>query len=157
MLHLQAFILSNPENFRELLKLPPYCIDTKEDEHTVLFKYNQIESDFNLELVRECRGIILYKKNWMIACHPFHKFGNYGEGYAPDIDWNSAKVMEKLDGSLIKAWFNKVNSKWQWSTNGTLKGKVSVNKDGKRIYIDLDDLSKYLNQGYSKGYPKKEM
>jgi len=120
MLHLQAFILSNPENFRELLKLPPYCIDTKEDEHTVLFKYNQIESDFNLELVRECRGIILYKKNWMIACHPFHKFGNYGEGYAPDIDWNSAKVMEKLDGSLIKAWFNKVNSKWQWSTNGTI-------------------------------------
>jgi len=58
---------------------------------------------------------------------------------------------------IRKSKLGKKHSQESKEKMGTLKGKVSVNKDGKRIYIDLDDLSKYLNQGYSKGYPKKEM
>jgi len=119
MLKIQEFIINN-KNWKEILSEKPYCIKIVEDEHCYLLKYSQIDSDFNNEIVRECRGIILYKDDFSVACHPFHKFGNYGESYVPDIDWNSARYMEKLDGSLIKLWFNFKTDVWQWSTNGTL-------------------------------------
>ena len=47
----------------------------------------------------------------------FNKFGNYGEPYAPDIDWSTAFVSEKIDGSLIKVWWD---GAWHISTNGTI-------------------------------------
>jgi hypothetical protein len=120
MLYIQEFIKSHPDNFKELLSVKPYAIKISEDDNFMMFKYSQIESDFNNPIVRECRGIILDKSDWSIACHPFHKFGNYGEGYVPDIDWESAIVQEKVDGSLIKLWFNQYTNDWQWSTNGTI-------------------------------------
>jgi len=120
MLKLQEFIKEHPLNFQEFLSEKPYCIKMQEDKHFMLFKYSQIDSDFTNQLVRECRGIILDKNDWSIACHPFHKFGNYGESYVPEIDWDSAKVQEKLDGSLIKCWYNKYEDNFQWSTNGTI-------------------------------------
>jgi hypothetical protein len=49
---------------------------------------------------------------------PFYKFGNYGEGYADTINWETAKVLEKVDGALIKVWYH--NDRWHVSTNGTI-------------------------------------
>jgi len=125
MLKLQQFIKDHPQDFRELLIEKPYAIKIVEDEHFMLFKYSQINSDFTNELVRECRGIILDKVDWSVACHPFHKFGNYGESYVPEIDWKSASTQEKKDGSLIKAWWNKYENYWQISTNGTIDAKTA--------------------------------
>ena len=119
MLKLQEFIKEN-NNFREILAEKPYAIKMQEDEHFMMFKYSQIDSNFNNDIVRECRGIILDKADWSISCHPFPKFGNYGEGYVPEIDWKTASVQEKLDGSLIKRWWNKYIKDFQWSTNGTI-------------------------------------
>jgi len=120
MLKLQEFLKEHPQDFRELLAEKPYAIKMQEDEYFILFKYSQIDSDFTNDLVRECRGIILDKIDWEVACHPFHKFGNYGESYVPSIDWDTVQVQEKLDGSLIKCWFNRYTGAWQWSTNGTI-------------------------------------
>ena len=90
----------------------------KEDGPYVIFNYDQIHSDFNNPLVREARGIIFRKGKWDYpVCWAFNKFGNYGESYAPDIDWNTAFVSEKVDGSLIKVWWD---GTWQISTNGTI-------------------------------------
>lgn len=119
MLHLQSLIVNN-DNWREILSQKPYFIDIRENDDLILFKYSQIESDFNNDLVRECRGIILYKKDWTIACFPFEKFGNFSESYVPDINWDNVRILEKLDGSLIKLFFNKITNKWQWATNGTI-------------------------------------
>src|SRR5580704_18173365 len=69
----------------------------------VLFKYNQIDSPFSEQIVRECRGLILDEANdWKIVNRSFDKFFNYGEGHAANIDWDSAKCLEKMDGSLIQ-------------------------------------------------------
>lgn len=114
--------LKNNTNWRDVLSKPPYCLTIKEEDDFIIFKYNQIDSDFNEPLVRECRGIIL-DKNFKPVCVPFFKFGNYGESYCPDIDWNSARVQEKVDGSLIKLWF--YNGKWRISTNGTINAYKS--------------------------------
>jgi len=102
MLELQKFLKEHPNDYEELLAEKPYAIKVTEDEELglSLFKYNQIESDFNIPMVRECRGIILETGTWEIVCHPFHKFGNFGESYVPEIDWNSAEVQEKVDGCI---------------------------------------------------------
>ena len=105
-------------NWEELLTQEPYCMKIKEDGPYVIFNYDQIRSDFNNPLVREARGIIFRKGKWDYpVCWAFNKFGNYGESYAPDIDWSTAFVSEKVDGSLIKVWWD---GTWQISTNGTI-------------------------------------
>ena len=65
-----------------------------------MLKYSQIDSDFNLRIVRECRGLILDEDTLEVVCHPFDKFGNYGESYCPEIDWKSCYVTEKIDGCV---------------------------------------------------------
>lgn len=59
MLKTLKFIHQHPINWRELLSQPPYSLTIKEDENLILLKYNQINSDFNEEVCRECRGLIL--------------------------------------------------------------------------------------------------
>lgn len=90
--------IANNSNWRDLLQEKPYYLTISEDEDYILLKYSQIDSDFNSELVRECRGVILYKPTLEVVCRPFDKFGNYGEGYCPAIDWNSIRVQSKIDG-----------------------------------------------------------
>ena len=105
-------------NYEELLTAEPYCLKIKEDGPYVIFNYDQIRSDFNNPIVREARGIIFRKGKWEYpVCWAFNKFGNYGESYVPDIDWNTAFVSEKVDGSLIKVWWD---GDWNISTNGTI-------------------------------------
>ena len=116
ILKIVKFIKSEPD-WREVLSKPPYCITIKDDGDFTLLKYSQIDSDFNNEIVRECRGLII-DKNLNPVCVPFFKFGNYGEPYADTIDWATAKVEEKIDGSLIKLWHHE--KKWIASTNGTI-------------------------------------
>jgi hypothetical protein len=118
MLNLQQFLLDHPNNYKELLAEKPYCIDIKEKGNLRLFKYNQIASDFNNPLVRECRGIILEVDTWMIVAYPFKKFDNYGQDSCDKIDWNTAIVSEKIDGSLIKFYY--YDNKWNIATNGTI-------------------------------------
>lgn len=110
------FINNNP-NWKELLQQKPYCLTIKEENGFIILKYSQVDSDFNNPVVRECRGLIL-DGTLKPVCIPFYKFGNYGESYCPDIDWKSARVQEKVDGSLIKVWF--YDGKWRVSTNGTI-------------------------------------
>ena len=115
-LELRDFILSH-DNWEELLTTDPYNLKISRDDGYIMFKYNQVASDFSIPLVREARGIIFRESNWGCVCHAFNKFGNYGESYCPDIDWSSTSVQEKVDGSLIKIWYD---DGWRVSTNGTI-------------------------------------
>lgn len=84
----------------------------------VLFKYDQIASDFTQPLVRECRGIVLDEADgWRVVCRSFDKFFNHGEGHAAEIDWSTARVQEKLDGSLCNLYF--YAGEWHVATSGT--------------------------------------
>lgn len=117
MLNLQKFIFEH-DNWRKLLAAKPYCIKIVEDGNLVLFKYSQTGSDFFNPIVRECRGIILEKDTWRVVAYPFKKFFNFGEEYADKIDWESAVVETKEDGSLIKVYF--YDGEWRVGTNGTI-------------------------------------
>lgn len=113
------FINKYPE-WKRIITKPPLSINVKEDNGYVLLKYSQFNSDMNYRIVRECRGCILKQaeNGWKYACRPFDKFFNYGEQQAACIDWNSARVTEKVDGSLCKCWHD--NGEWHLSTNGTI-------------------------------------
>lgn len=139
MLNLQTFIREN-ENWRELISEKPYCIKVTEKEDLVCFKYSQIDSDFNEPLVRECRGIILEKDTWNVVAYAFNKFGNYGESYADEIDWASARVLEKVDGSLIKAYFH--NGAWCVGTNSTIDASdAELSAPPYETFMELFDVA----------------
>ncbi len=86
----------------------------------VLLKYSQIDSPMAEPIVQECRGLLLDESmNWSVFSRPYDKFFNHGEGHAAKIDWSTARVYEKLDGSLCTLWWNTYDGKWHVSTSGS--------------------------------------
>lgn len=98
-----------------------YKIDIKyctTNSNLVLLKYNQVESPIGEKIAQECRALILDSTNdWVIVSRAFDKFFNYGEGHAANINWQTARVYEKLDGSLMSLYWYK--DKWNVATSGT--------------------------------------
>ncbi len=89
-------------------------VSEKYDDIVVL-NYSQIDSPKFDPLVRECRGLILEKGSWNVVARSFDRFFNYGE--CPDAskyDITKAIVQEKLDGSLVTAYWR--YDRWNFST-----------------------------------------
>ena len=117
MLELQKFLQTNkPEEMTA-----KYGVAVKRHPkypNLVLFKYSQIESPMGEKIVQECRGIILDEsKNWSVVSYPYNKFFNHGEGHAAPIDWASARVFEKVDGSLMTLYW--YDNQWQVASSGS--------------------------------------
>lgn len=112
------YIFDHPNDWYESLH-KDYGIRIKKEDSLAIFSYN-VECDFKNPIVQEARGIIIDYEKIEVVCWPFRKFGNYTESYADKIDWNNAVVLEKVDGSIIKLWFNEKTEKWQFSTNGMI-------------------------------------
>jgi hypothetical protein len=149
MIELQKLLRENSSYWLDKLTQDPYNLKIIEKDNLVIFKYNQISSDMSLQVVQESRGIILEKDTWNIVCHPYHKFFNLGEPNAVDIDWDTAKAYEKIDGSLIKLY--RYNDAWKTATNGTIdaqdaKLQMPITVEdiyGKRVIEDYFDLFVY--------------
>jgi DNA-directed RNA polymerase subunit N (RpoN/RPB10) len=86
-------------------------------ENLVMFKYG-IFSPMTEQFVRECRGIILDEKNnWNIVNRTFDKFFNLHEGHAAQLDWETVRAFEKLDGSLCQLFFH--DNEWHFASSGS--------------------------------------
>lgn len=84
----------------------------------LLLKYDMIDSPMGEDIVQECRGLILdTADDFKPVAWPFGKFFNHGEGHADEIDWRTARVQEKLDGSLCTIWW--YDNQWHVSTTGS--------------------------------------
>ena len=135
------------DNWEKLLVNAPFNIKIKRDGNYILFKYNQISSDFSFRLVRESRGIIVKNVlgSYLVVCKPFNKFFNYGEFFADNIVWEMSKVTEKMDGSLIKIWYDE---SWHISTNGTIDAyKCTCNLSGKTFGEIFESVLSKNNPG----------
>lgn len=126
------FIVEHPQNWREIFK--EKNINISEDGTLALFKYGA-GCDFSDPIVQEARGIIIDMSTFDVVCWPFNKFGNYGESYADEIDWESARVQEKVDGSIIKLYHN--GRGWCWATNGTIYAAKAEVQNYDKSYYDL--------------------
>jgi hypothetical protein len=110
----------------------------------VLFKYDQIASPMGEPLVRECRGIILDEADdWKVVSRAFDKFFNHGEGHAADIDWSTAKVQEKVDGSLCVVY--PYAGEWHVATSGTPDAGGNINGFGRFSDLFKNTLAQYGN------------
>lgn len=129
MLHTQQF-LRDGGTLEELTSKFAITVKRHQEYHSiVLLKYNQIESPFDQEIVRECRGLILDEaRSWNVVSAPFWKFFNAGEFYAAKVDWGTARVLEKLDGSLMTLFV--YDGKWHVSSSGTPDAGGEVNGYG---------------------------
>lgn len=125
-------------------------IAVKYSEGLAIFNYG-IGCDFSNPIVQEARGIIIDLSTLDVVCFPFRKFGNYGESYADSIDWNSARVQEKVDGSIMKLFYYK--DKWNLATNGTIDAYTNVGSftaSGKSFGALFDEGAKDAGLDYSK-------
>ena len=130
--------LNEHTDWFDRLKSDPYNLMIQTDETGAwLFKYNQIHSDLSNPLVQECRGIILRqsKEGWKVICQPFGKFFNVGETSAYPINIFKSVIFEKVDGSLLKVYYDQ--NEWKVATNGTIDAHYSDTRITGKTFYDL--------------------
>lgn len=116
-----------------------------ENEHYVGFKYNictVYTADWD-NVTLSARGIAFDKETGECVCYPFTKFFNYQELYTPEgtekellakvkqfdaIPNFAAKfrVMDKLDGSLGCAFYDKYTNHWVVKTGGSFESDQAI-------------------------------
>lgn len=116
-----------------------FSLKTREYEGKILFKYDQLVSPTLMALpeMQDCRGIILEKNTWDVMSLAFRKFFNSEESNAAKIDWNTAQVLEKLDGTMIQVYWDWYEEKWFAGTTGTAEGEGEVNNKNGTTFNDL--------------------
>lgn len=108
--------------WESLLTSAPYNLEIKRKNGLIMFNYSHRASDFSLKLVRECRGLILREGTWEVVCRAMDKFMNAEEANSDldKIDWAKATVQQKIDGSLIRVFYDWERGVWCASTSGTI-------------------------------------
>lgn len=134
MLKVQEYLRKG--NPLDSLSAPPYNLIVKEEENNlVLLTYNQLTSDFNEPICRECRGLILRKPDWIVIAAPFYKFFNVNEPYADKLDTSELFVYEKIDGSLIKLYY--YQGQWNIATRNTIDADTAIVGENSFNFISL--------------------
>lgn len=95
-----------------------YKVKAVHDGGLVSLKYNQIESPMHEPIVQECRGLVVDVARRQVLAFPYRKFWNHGEPLADAIDWSTASVLEKLDGSLMTLYWHPDRG-WTVASSGT--------------------------------------
>lgn len=119
-------------------------IKVKNSGDLYIFNYD-ITCDFNNPLCKAARGVIINIADLSVVGVGFDKFFNSHESYADTIDWNSAKVQEKIDGSIVKLW-HLTDDQWMWSSNSCINASEAKLNSGYTV-LDLikeTDEFKYL-------------
>lgn len=117
-------------------------IKVKEDGCFSIFNYD-ILADFSDPVVQEARGIIIDTDKNEVVCWPFRKFSNFHEVSADTIDWASARVQEKVDGSIIKLWYNFVLERWNFSSNSCIYASSASVQAGISIQALIESAINY--------------
>ena len=136
-----AFMKENPHDWKE--KLAELNVKVKESEEYPLAILNYgVGADFTHPLVREARGIVIRTDSFEPVCWSFNKFCNPHEAGAEqdlrNFDWNRCRCQEKIDGSIVKLFFNPFSGRWQWATNSCLSAadaRVASRPD--QTYLDV--------------------
>jgi|ERR1035437_6077558 hypothetical protein len=116
-----------------------FKLKTRVYSDKILLKYDQLVSPTLMALpeMQDCRGIILDRKDFKVMSLAFRKFFNSEEGNAHKIDWNTAHVLEKLDGSCMQVYWDHYKNTWFAGTTGTGEGEGEVNNKLGTTFNDL--------------------
>ena len=147
-MELQKFLQQHNDDWEEILGKEPYCLKWHRwGDGFISFKYRQECSDFSIPLVREARGCVFKEGGvWSCICRGFDKFFNYGEELASDVEWESSRVMEKVDGSLIKVFY--YNGWYAVSNSGFPLFEISTGNPKYKTFTEVFYLA-LEKMGYS--------
>ena len=139
-------IVKANKNWREWFATYYPDILVSEDNGYALFKYG-INSNFNIPIVREARGIIIDTETGDVVCRACDKFGKPDDYYVDlnEFDWKSATTTDKLDGSMVKLWWSERDGRWVWSTMGTIYASKAPLKDGDENHKTFMDIINEAN------------
>jgi len=121
-----------------------------------MYLYNYADAcyvDRNHPVIMRCRGIVV-REDGQLLNYPFDRFFNDFEKEQSIIDWNSAQIQEKLDGSLVCVFWSK--DKWIVSTRGTFYPQNNPNLKHMDNTIDFEQLfRKYFTDDQFKKLKKE--
>ena len=117
-------------NIQTLSDLQAFCrlkgIKFSQDKGLITLDYIQTEAQSSDYFTRFCRGLIL-DENLNVVARSFNRFFNHHEQFT-DLLLEEAirqnrkiECYEKMDGSLIKLFFNPISGLWQIGTRGSSK------------------------------------
>ena len=109
-------------------------IKVKNSGDFYIFNYD-ITCDFNNPLCRAARGVIINIADLSVVGVDFDKFFNSHESYADPIDWSTARVQEKIDGSIVKLWYI-TDDQWMFSSNACIRAADAKLNSGYTV-LDL--------------------
>lgn len=108
------------------LRQDPYnfkIIADPEHPELVTINYHQINTKDcgKNKVIRQARGTIIDisdENDPQLVCYPFSRFYNLGEQKADRVNPNTARVVHKEDGSLIKFYFHPKTKEWTPASRG---------------------------------------
>ena len=104
------------------------------DLGVVCLNYSQGISPMGERICQECRSLILELGTWDVVSRSFFKFFNHGQPGAAEVDWSTARVQEKLDGSLIMLYHWR--DAWRFASRSVADASGAVN-DSKTTFRQL--------------------
>lgn len=116
-------IIETIDEIKALIKDKKDFVCMEKEHYDVIDYVFQQEGTFDHPLLRECRGIMFDKKGNILA-RKFHKFFNVNEipeTSIDSLDFTDCSVLEKLDGSMLSAYY--VNGMLEF---GTKAGRTDV-------------------------------
>lgn len=158
------------QSLNELEELHAVEHSFSRDHKKVSLNYSQILAKNNDKLACQARGIILSKEDHSvilpeeifgkaeIQAFPFTRFFNVEQGEAATINWDTAKVYDKLDGSLLILSFHPCSNSWELATRKVPEASSTINgstftfselfkRTLQKVYnLNFDDWTKSLNQ-----------
>ena len=127
-------------------------LSSHQKDNLILLKYNQIKSDLRKDVVKESRGIIIDINTLKVISFPFKRFVNHTDYHKDNIDWKTARIQKKLDGSLMQLYY--YDKKWRVGTSGTLDASGFIGESNityNDLFFSLFDEEKLnkLNTNYN--------
>jgi len=123
-MHLLDVMNLNYDTWEEKLSKAPYSLKIVHEGPYVLLKYQPFISEMEYAICQEARGAIFrdMQNHYIPISIALYKFFNAAEKYAVTefIDWSTATVSEKVDGSLMKLGYDPVDKCWLLSSNGSI-------------------------------------
>lgn len=119
--------------------------------------YSQITSLSTDKLANQCRGLILRTQDGrkpsldeivgetkILAC-PMFRFFNLGDGACANIDWKSAKILTKEDGSLNIVYYDDIKEGWCVATRSVPEANIPM---GYKDYTFRKLFERAVNETY---------
>lgn len=148
----RAVFKTNLEAIHDLTETFSIKAKFNDDLGLVLLDYDQINSPKTINIVIECRSLILDIQTFDVVSRKFDRFFNLGENesYYHDFDLARSRIVEKADGSLIGVY--KHRDKVHISTRGTIQADAEHPIHGtfrqgvmKTMGLDEDSLQRVFS------------